>query len=694
MKQFPIVVLFLLHQVLISQIQDGVDFTHGKIHIAFDLVSKTISGKVLYDFNVLKDVDSLFWDAKNMDIETLLLDRVATRYESTSRHLILNKKFKKGTSHSVQIQYRCQPKQTVYFIGWENDNRFQNQIWTQGQGKYTSHWLPSFDDMNEKVEFDLNINFESGYYVVANGKLLEKKMEGDTTIWRYDMQRPMSSYLLAFAIGMFEKKEEISSSGIPIELYYEPQDSAKFEPTFRYTKRIFDFFENEIGVPYPWQNYKQVPVQDFLYAGMENTGTTFFSNSFMIDSIAFVDKNYVNVNAHELAHQWFGNLVTEQSGEHHWLHEGFATYYAYLAEKEIFGDDYFYWKLWETASALAKFSEAGNGEALTNPNAGSLTFYEKGAWALIMLKERVGDLVFKEGIRNYLEKYAFKNVTLSDFLWEMRKASGMKLLDFEETWLQNSEFPLKSAQAFLRKKSPSLTLFFDLEDEFDRIQSDDVDFQKYWYANSSTVFFKRELVRRHWRILPRMLLAEVLDGESLELRREFVASVENINSYPIEPVESLLEDRSYVTNENALAALWMTYPENRKRYLTKTNGILGLPNKNVRLLWLVLALSTDGYTDSEKSGFYAELSGYTHPKYHFEVRLLAFQYLKNLGALSDDCLKNLIKACNHHVWYFKKSCRKILKEFLKGDGNPERLKSIYTSLNQKEREYVDKTLGK
>ena len=309
-----------------------------------------------------------------MDIETLLLDRVATRYENTSRHLILNKKFKKGTSHSVQIQYRCQPKQTVYFIGWENDNRFQNQIWTQGQGKYTSHWLPSFDDMNEKVEFDLNINFESGYYVVANGKLLEKKMEGDTTIWRYDMQRPMSSYLLAFAIGMFEKKEEISSSGIPIELYYEPQDSAKFEPTFRYTKRIFDFFENEIGVPYPWQNYKQVPVQDFLYAGMENTGTTFFSNSFMIDSIAFVDKNYVNVNAHELAHQWFGNLVTEESGNHHWLHEGFATYYAYLAEKKLFGEDHFYWKMYQTAKTLYNLSENEGGEALTNPNANSLTF--------------------------------------------------------------------------------------------------------------------------------------------------------------------------------------------------------------------------------------------------------------------------------------------------------------------------------
>ena len=189
----------------------------------------------------------------------------------------------------------------------------------------------------------------------------------------------MSSYLLAFGIGNFRKKTIRSSSNIPIELYYEPKDSLKVEPTYRYSREIFDFLENEIGVPYPWQNYKQIPVQDFLYAGMENTGATIFSNTFMVDSTAFVDKNYVNVNAHELAHQWFGNMVTEESGEHHWLHEGFATYYAYLTEKEIFGEDYFYWHLLGTAKALGNFSEEGNGEALTDSGAGSLTFYEKGA---------------------------------------------------------------------------------------------------------------------------------------------------------------------------------------------------------------------------------------------------------------------------------------------------------------------------
>src|SRR5690606_22448114 len=203
------------------------------------------------------------------------------------------------------------------------------------------------------------------------------------------------------------------------------------------TREIFDFLEREIGVAYPWQGYRQVPVQDFLYAGMENTGCTFFSNQYMVDGTAFVDKNYVNVNAHEMAHQWFGNLVTEKSGEHHWLHEGFATYFAYLAEREIFGEEHFHWHMLETAEALWNFSQEGEGEALGNPNAGSLTFYEKGAWALAILHERVGDAHFKKGIGNYLEKYAFRNVEISDFLGEIEKVSGQDLGNFAKDWLMD-----------------------------------------------------------------------------------------------------------------------------------------------------------------------------------------------------------------------------------------------------------------
>ncbi|UII79393.1 M1 family metallopeptidase [Flagellimonas sp. CMM7] len=671
------------------------DFIKADVSVEAFPEEKRINGTVTYEFQVLKDVDSIFLDAVKINFLSVLLDLEKVKFTNDGKTISVKRKFKKGDSYSIKLEYTTKPKQTVYFLGWEDENPSNNQIWTQGQGKYTSHWLPSFDDMNEKVEFDMRITTKNGLSVFSNGKLVDKSsIDGNKEVWTFNMNKPMSSYLVAFAIGNFKKKSVTSSSQVPIELYYEPKDSLKAEPTYRYTKEIFDFLEVEIGIPYPWQNYKQIPVQDFLYAGMENTGATIFSNTFMVDSMAFADKNYVNVNAHELAHQWFGNLVTEQSGDHHWLHEGFATYYAYLAEKQIFGEEYFYWRLLETAEALNNFSGDGNGEALTNSSAGSLTFYEKGAWALVMLKERVGEANFKQGIQNYLSQYAHKNVTISDFIWEMEKASGMKLSDFEESWLQESEFPFEKVKDFLIDKSTSICTYFDIQnnikkktdstkiiltDKWDTLQSDDL---------------KNRLILDYGNELSMDFLKKVLNEESLKVRQAVALSLEKTPLLLKEEFESLLLDKSYRTMEAALHRLWTDFPNNQKSYLDKANNVIGFPNKNVRLLWLILALVSPEYNAELKPKYYDELSSYTSSEYHFEVRLLAFQYLKNIGGFNDKTLRNLVEACSHHVWHFKKSSRNILKEFLKGEGNIARLKSIYPSLGQEQQQYLDKALSK
>ncbi|WP_396589759.1 M1 family metallopeptidase [Allomuricauda sp. R78024] len=695
MKLRPIVLFFLFGHMLLSQIQDKVDFIRAGVSVEAFPEEKRIDGTVAYEFQVLKDVDSIFLDAVNIDLLSVLLDMEKVKFVNDGKTISIKRKFKKGGSHIIKLEYTTKPKQTVYFLGWEDENPSNDQIWTQGQGKYTSHWLPSFDDMNEKVEFDMHITAKNGLSVFSNGKLVEKNVvKENKEVWTFNMDKPMSSYLVAFVIGDFEKRTTASTSKIPIELYYEPKDSLKAEPTYRYTKEIFDFLEKEIGIPYPWQNYKQIPVQDFLYAGMENTGATIFSNTFMVDSIAFADKNYVNVNAHELAHQWFGNLVTEQSGEHHWLHEGFATYYAYLAEKKIFGEEYFYWRLLETAEALNNFSGDGNGEALTNSSAGSLTFYEKGAWALVMLKKRVGEHSFQQGIQNYLSQYAYKNVTISDFIWEIEKASGMKLSDFEETWLQESDFPFEKVKDFLIDKSTSICTYFDIKnnikkktdsvgtiltDKWDVLQSDDLKYRLILdYGNDLSVDF----------------LKKILNEESLKVRQAVALSLGKTPLLLKEEFESLLLDRSYKTMEATLYRLWTDFPNNQKTYLDKTRKVIGLPNKNVRLLWLTLALVSPEYNTNLKPGYFDELSSYTGSAYHFEVRLLAFQYLKNIGGFNDETLKNLVEACSHHVWHFKKSSRNILKEFLKGEGSIARLKSIYPSLGQEQQQYLDKALSK
>ena len=510
----------------------------------------------------------------------------------------------------------------------------------------------------------------------------------------FDMQKPMSSYLVSFAIGNFEKQVLHSTSGIPIELYYEPKDSLKVEPTYRYSKRIFDFLEEEIGIPYPWQNYKQVPVQDFLYAGMENTTATTFSNTFVVDSIAFFDKNYVNVNAHELAHQWFGNLVTEQSGAHHWLHEGFATYYAYLAEKDIFGEDYFYWHLLETARALSNFSGAGNGEALTSPNAGSLTFYEKGAWALAMLKEKVGESNFKQGVKNYLSKYAYKNVIISNFMEEMEKVSGMGLSNFESAWLEESEFPFETAKDFLIRNSASIETYFQIKSKIgEESNLAQHILEKEWPSLKSDLL-KHQLILDYGNQLSPGFIQTILKSEGKKVRQAVALSLDKIPVEVQKLFEALLHDQSYVTVESALYRLWTDFPDRQHNYLDLTDELFGLPNKNIRMLWLTLALITPDYKTALKPNFFQELNSYTGPEHHFEVRLLAFQYLKNMGGFNDETLKNLIEACSHHVWHFKKTCRKILKQFLKEEGNLARVEALYPSLGLEEQQYLNKTLGK
>ena len=384
MRQWCTALLIILSLSAKAQQLEIVDFEKISAALQPYFQSKTISGVLKVDFKILKATDSVYLDAENITDFSLKLDGKEVKSRFDQNHLIIYGDFTKPGLHSAALTYSAKPSKTLYFV----DNEGKNQIWSQGQGKYTSNWLPSIDDMNDKIEFDLHISAPNDKTVIANGKLLDKKENGDLTEWEFDMQHPMSSYLVALVVGDYEQKSLTSDGGIPIQIYYYPKDAGEAEPTYRETKKIFDFFEKEIGVPYPWQDYKEVPVKDFLYAGMENTSLTIFSDTFMVDSIGFEDRNFVNVNAHELAHQWFGDMVTETSGTHHWLQEGFATYYALLAERQIFGDDYFYWKLYQNAEQLKDLSDQGKGEKLLNPKASSLTFYQKGAWALHILREK------------------------------------------------------------------------------------------------------------------------------------------------------------------------------------------------------------------------------------------------------------------------------------------------------------------
>ncbi|WP_452603296.1 M1 family metallopeptidase [Pontimicrobium sp. MEBiC06410] len=640
---------FLTSLFVKAQQTNSVDYTSINAALNIKPEIKEVSGIVQVEFNILKATDSIYIDAVGMEFDSIVLNEAEVKTVNDGKKLWIINDFKASKHHELVFKYKVKPKKALYFIDWDTSGR--NQVWTQGQGKYTSHWLPSIDDMNDKIEFDLAITFDNNYQVIANGKLEDKIEKANKTTWIYEMKKPMSSYLVALAIGKYNKKVEQSLSGIPLELYYYPEDSAKVEPTYRYTKAIFNFLEKEIGVKYPWQNYKQIPVKDFLYSGMENTSATIFSDSFVVDSIAFVDKNYVNVNAHELAHQWFGDLVTETSGAHHWLQEGFATYYALLAEREVFGAHYYYWRLYEYAQELTRQEQEGQHTALLNPKSSSTTFYKKGALLLFMLQEKIGDAAFKKGVKSYLEQFKYKNVSSQDFIVAVEKASGEDLTTFFKQWLEDAHFYYDEVEEQLVSNSEMINGYLQINCE--AYSSKCSEYLTSWIFDASKIKVIEQM--------PNRIQAKDFKN-SVKVRQAIAVNLRKVPWSLKQEYESLLNDKSYVTVESALYNLINSFPENTKEYLEKTKHIIGFNDKNVRQLWLFLALITEAYSDADKRIFYKELVNYTKPEYTFEVRQLAFEFLNAIRACNEECAKNLKQATTHHNWRFKKFAKELLNK--------------------------------
>jgi aminopeptidase N len=680
-----LIVFLLVGISAFAQQYKSVDFISCNAFLKPNQFEKNISGKIEYEFNILSKIDTIKIDAKNMSFDNVTINGKSVNFKKSASTLDLFEGFSIGTN-TLTFNYSAQPKQTLYFIG-EGDDL---QIWTQGQGKYTSHWLPSFDDVNEKVIFNVSVDFSHDFMVLSNGILMGKKnvSKEDWVTWNYQMQKPMPSYLVMLAIGKFVKQTEVTKSGTQLEYYLDRKDADKFEPTYRYSKQMFDFLEKEIGVKYPWGIYRQVPVRDFLYAGMENTTSTIFAQDFVVDEIGFNDKNYVNVNAHELAHQWFGDFVTAKESKHHWLQEGFATYYALLAEKEIFGDDYFNYELFQMAEQLRDAAKSDTIPVL-NEKASSLTFYKKGAWALHYLRSQIGACKFQKAVKRYLKKYAFKNVD-TEFLAEIKKVSKFDTDKFKKEWLENSNFHWNEAISILNKnsfivdlqkvktleilpfdekKEQLLTLmkkqsYFPLQQEI-ILQTSVVDFED-----------KKELVDL------------AFESNDLKTRQALAQSFIKIPTTYREEFETLLNDKSYITKEIALFRLWSNFPDERNRYINLFQNEDGL-TYNLKIANLTLQLVSQQVSLERKQEAILELEKLSKAPYESGVRQNALETLINFKFISNSVLISLIDASMHHKWRFVSYAKNELRKIILNEDFKPQLELIIPQLNDKQIERLN-----
>lgn len=325
-----------------------VDFERMRLEVSLDAPKGLVIGKVTHYFTPLrKEVGEIHFDGVGIRIQKAMLNGKEVEYTNNGKSITVLPKpaLTWNKKDSVTFIYEANPREGLYFVGWNDPkNKMRRQIWTQGEDINHRHWIPLYDEPNDKMITETVITFDKNYKVLSNGKKISEKENKDgTKTWFYAMSKPHSSYLLMLAIGNYEVKNIRSKSGVPIQLWYYPDQADRVEPTYQRTADAMDFLEKEIGIPYPWGNFSNIPVSDFVTGAMENTTAVIFGDFWYIDARGFLDDNYIDTDVHEQAHQWFGDLTTMRSWKGLWLNESFATYYGKMGCRKFFGEDHFQW---------------------------------------------------------------------------------------------------------------------------------------------------------------------------------------------------------------------------------------------------------------------------------------------------------------------------------------------------------------
>ncbi|MDX2188948.1 MAG: M1 family metallopeptidase [Bacteroidota bacterium] len=432
---------------LLTPREHPLDFIELKLEIAFEPKQGLVKGKVTHIFTPLRTkVDNFFLDAKDgLIIKDAQINGVNIEFKRDSAGYTFYpaQEVLFGNKYSLVLNYEARPKRGLYFVGWnDSTNVAKKQIWSQGQGIENRNWIPMYDEMNDKIISEVQVTFDKKYKVLSNGaKLSEKENSDGTKTWKYRMQMPHAPYLIMIGIGEYEIKEIKSKSGVPIRLYYYPEHKDRVDVIYKYTDKMVDFFEKEFGVPYAWKTtYSQIPVQDYMYGAMENTTATVFTDYYCVDARAYLDRNYVGTNAHELVHMWFGDLITARSASDTWLQESFATHYQWVFDREVFGQDQFDWNRKQAINQAIAASNTDK-KAIAHSEGGSTRWYPKGAFVIEMLKNQVGKEQFNRVIKYYLEKYGYKNVDSHEFLLAFHDVLGISLNWFWDEWIYKGGEP-------------------------------------------------------------------------------------------------------------------------------------------------------------------------------------------------------------------------------------------------------------
>jgi puromycin-sensitive aminopeptidase len=418
----------------------------------------TFSGQVKISGHIVNNQTLLRLHSKDLNITAVSINRQPARFKLKKADdelhiflpttcqvgdIIINIRFKAAITTPLHGLYPCTSAKGEVFLVTQLESHHAREI------------FPCIDEPAAKAVFGLTITAPQNEVVIANTEPLLSQVSGKLATTRFKDTPPMSTYLLAFVIGNFRCRQIKTKDGVLIRAWASVDQFKHIDFSLSIAKKSLEFFNSYLKVPYPLNKLDLVALPDFAAGAMENWGLMTFRESCMLvdkQNTSLDAKQYVaSVVAHEIAHQWFGDLVTMRWWNDLWLNEGFASWVEHLAVDHMFPD----WHMW-TQFLLAEQLPALRLDALKNTHAIEVNVphpseirsifdtisYAKGACMIHMLHEYLGDDFFRAGLQNYLKKYAYSTSTTDD-LWEsLELTSGLEVKKFMSAWTSQPGFPL------------------------------------------------------------------------------------------------------------------------------------------------------------------------------------------------------------------------------------------------------------
>ncbi|MGB3208577.1 MAG: M1 family metallopeptidase [Crinalium sp.] len=400
---------------------------------------------------VRSGINQLTLDAVNLNIESVQVDETVQTfdYDGEQLHIYLQTPTQAGKVIKIAIAYSVEkPQRGLYFI--LPDNNYPNkptQVWTQGEDEDSRFWFPCFDYPGQLATSEIRVQVPQKFIAVSNGELINTEETGEEKIYHWLQQQVHPTYLMTLAVGDFaEIKDEWQ--GKPVTYYVEKTREEDARRSMGKTPRMIEFFSKKYGYKYPYPKYAQVCVDDFIFGGMENTSTTLLTDRCLLDERAALDnRGTESLVAHELAHQWFGDLVVIKHWSHAWIKEGMASYSEVMWTEQEYGkDDAAYYILNEARSYLAEDASRYRRPIVTHVYREAIELYdrhlyEKGACVYHMIRAELGDELFWKAIHTFVQDNAHKTVETIDLLRAIEKATGRNLLFLFDQYVYRGGHP-------------------------------------------------------------------------------------------------------------------------------------------------------------------------------------------------------------------------------------------------------------